>query len=149
MNAIDHALALNSSSALALGLGSTILAHAGRAKQAVAYGERALRLSPHDPTIYLPLTALGMAHCAAGNFEEAAAVCNKAAQSNPRFSFLCVLQTATLSCLGRASEAKAVARRVLELEPRFSIADFLRAHTGRPEIWMPIGDALRQGGLPE
>jgi hypothetical protein len=30
MNAIDHALALNGSSALALGLGSTILAHDGR-----------------------------------------------------------------------------------------------------------------------
>jgi class 3 adenylate cyclase len=30
MNAIDHGLALNGSSALALGLGSTILAHAGR-----------------------------------------------------------------------------------------------------------------------
>jgi TolB-like protein/class 3 adenylate cyclase/Flp pilus assembly protein TadD len=149
MNAIDHALALNSFSALALGLGSTILAHAGRTTQAIAYGDRALRLSPHDPTIYLPLTALGIAHCAAGNFEEAAAVCNKAAQSNPRFSFPCVLQTAALSCLGRTNEAKAAARRVLELEPRFGIAGFVRAHTGRPEIWTPIGDALRQVGLPE
>jgi adenylate cyclase len=149
MNAIDHALALNSSSALALALGSTILAHAGRTTQAIAYGQRALHLSPHDPTIYLPLTALGIAHCAAGNFEEAAAVCKKAVQSNPRFSFPCVLQTAALSCLGRANEAKATACRVLELEPHFSIAGFVRAHTGRPEIWTPIGEALRRVGLPE
>jgi tetratricopeptide (TPR) repeat protein len=149
MNAIDHALALNSASALALGLGSTILAHAGRTTEAIAYGERALRLSLRDPTIYVPLTALGIAHCAAGSFEEAAAVCNKAARSNPRFSFPCVLQTAALARLGRTDEAKAAARRVLELEPRFSIAEFVRAHTGRPEIWTPIGDALRQVGLPE
>ena len=149
MNAIDHALALNSSSALALGLGSTILAHAGRTAQAIEYGERALRLSLHDPTVYLPLTALGIAHCAAGNFKEAAAVCNKAAQSNPRFSFPVVLQTAALSRLHRENDAKAAARRVLELEPRFSVAEFVRAHTGRPEIWNPIGDALRQVGLPE
>ena len=74
---------------------------------------------------------------------------NKAAQSNPRFSPACVLQTAALTRLGRASEAKAAARRVLELEPRFSIAEFVRAHTGRKEIWTPIGDALRQVGLPE
>jgi len=148
MNAIDHALALNGSSALALGLGATILAHAGRTAEAIAYGERALRLSPHDPTVYLPLTGLGIAHCAAGNFEEAAAVCNKAAQANPRFSFPCVLQTAALSRLGRANEAKAAARRVLELEPGFSIAEFVRAHTGRTEIWTPIGDALRDVGLP-
>jgi hypothetical protein len=51
--------------------------------------------------------------------------------------------------LGRAHEAKVLARRVLELEPRFSIAQFVKSHTGRPEIWNPIGDALRQVGLPE
>ena len=149
MNAIDHALALNGSSALALALGSTILAHDGRIDQAIEYGERALRLSPHDPTAYVQLTALGIAHLAAGRFEQAAAACNKASQSNPRFSFPVVLQTAALSSLGRANEAKASARRVLELEPRFSVAKFVRSHTGRPEIWNPIGDALRQVGLPE
>jgi adenylate cyclase len=148
MIAIDHALALNASSALALALGSTILAHDGRTAQAIDYGERALRLSPHDPTAYLELTALGIAHLAAGRFEEAAAACNKACQSNPRFSFPVVLRTAALSRLGRADEAKASARRVLELEPHFSIAEFVRAHTGRPEIWDPVGEALRQTGLP-
>ena len=146
---VDHALALNGSSALALALGSTILAHDGRIDQAIEYGERALRLSPHDPTAYVQLTALGIAHLAAGHFEQAAAACNKASQSNPRFSFPVVLQTAALSSLGRANEAKASARRVLELEPRFSVAKFVRSHTGRPEIWNPIGDALRQVGLPE
>src|SRR6185436_10018619 len=69
MNAIDHALALNGSSALALALGSTILAHDGRVEQAIEYGERALRLSPHDPTAYLHFTALAIAHLAAGRFE--------------------------------------------------------------------------------
>ena len=149
MNAIDHALALNGSSALALGLGSTILAHDGRIEQAIEYGERALRLSPHDPTAYLQFTALGIAHLAAGRFEQSAAACNKASQSNPRFSFPVVLQAAALCRLGRAHEAKAVARRVLELEPRFSIAQFVKSHTGRPEIWNPVGDALRQVGLPD
>ena len=148
MNAIDHALALNGSSTLALGLGATILAHDGQTTRAIEYGERALRLSPHDPTAYLQLTALGIAHLAAGRFEEAAAVCNKACQSNPRFSFPVVLQTAALSRLGRANEAKAMARRVLELEPCFSVAEFVRAHTGRAEIWNPVGNALQQVGLP-
>jgi adenylate cyclase len=148
MIAIDHALALNGSSALAFALGSTILAHDGRIAQAIDYGERALRLSPHDPTVYLELTALGIAHLAAGRFEEAAAMCNKASQSNPRFSFPVVLRTAALSRLGRTDEAKASARRVLELEPHFSIAEFIRAHTGRPEIWDPVGEALCQTGLP-
>ena len=149
MNAIDNALALSGSSTLALALGATILAHDGQATRAIEYGERALRLSPHDSTAYLQLTGLGIAHLAAGRFEEAAAVCNKACQSNPRFSFPVVLRTAALSRLGRANEAKATARRLLDLEPRFSVAGFVHAHTGRAEIWNPIGDALRHVGLPE
>ena len=146
MNAIDNALALNGSSTLALGLGATILAHDGQTARAVEHGERALRLSPHDPTAYLQLTALGIAHLVAGRFEEAAAVCNKTCQSNPRFSFPVVLQTTALARLGRDNEAKATARRVLELEPRFSVAEFVRAHTGRAEIWNPIGDVPRHVG---
>ena len=149
MNAIDHALALNGSSTLALGLGATILAHDGQITRAIELGERALRLSPHDLMAYLPLTALGIAHLAAGRFEEAAAACNKACQSNPHFSFPVVLQTAALSGLGRVNEAKALARRVLELQSPFSVAEFIRSHTGRAEIWNPIGEALRQVGLPE
>jgi adenylate cyclase len=149
MNAIDHALVLNGSSTLALGLGATILAHDGQIARAIELGERALRLSPHDLMAYLPLTALGIAHLAAGRFEEAAAACNKACQSNPHFSFPVVLQTAALSGLGRVNEAKALVRRVLELQSSFSVAEFIRSHTGRAEIWNPVGEALRQVGLPD
>jgi hypothetical protein len=53
-----------------------------------------------------------------------------------------VLQAAALSFLGRWDEARAAARRVLELEPGFTISSFVRAHTGRAEIWEPIGEAL-------
>jgi hypothetical protein len=51
--------------------------------------------------------------------------------------------------LGRIEEAKSVASRVPELEPGFTVSGFVRAHTGRAEIWNPIGDALRRLGLPE
>jgi adenylate cyclase len=60
-----------------------------------------------------------------------------------------VLQAAALSFLGRWDEARAAARRVPELEPGFTVSGFVRAHTGRAEIWEPIGDALRRLGLPE
>ena len=148
MNAIDNALALTGSSALALSFGAIILGHAGQAVRAVEYGERALRLSPADFMLYLPYTGLATAYSAAGNFAEAAVAGAKAAQANPRFSYPQVLQAAALSSLGRVDEAKAVARRVLELEPKFTVAEFVRAHTGRAEIWEPIGAALRLIGLP-
>jgi hypothetical protein len=60
-----------------------------------------------------------------------------------------VLQAAALSFLGRWDEAKAAARRVPELEPGFTVSGFVKSHTGRPEIWEPIGDALRRLGLAE
>jgi tetratricopeptide (TPR) repeat protein len=149
MNAIDRALQINGSSAYALCMGATILGHAGRAEKAVEYAERALRFSPLDPWIAPPYAALGIAHCAAGNWEGVASACGKAIEANPRFSLSYVLQAAALSCLGRLDEAKAVARRVPELEPGFTVSGFVRSHTGRAEIWEPIGDALRRLGLPE
>jgi adenylate cyclase len=148
MNAINRALLINGTSAYALGMGATILGHAGHAERAVEYAERALRFSPLDPWIATAYIALGIAHCAAGNWEGVVSACGKAIEANPRFSLSHVLQAAALSCLGRLDEAKAVARRVPELEPGFTVSGFVRSHTGRAEIWEPIGDALRGLGLP-
>ncbi len=149
MKAIDRALELTSSSALALSMGAIVLGHAGRTAQAIEYAQRALRLSRLGPEIFMPYMGLGIAQCAAGNWEQAIAACEKTAQANPRFSLPPVLQAAALSRLGRLDEAKAAARRVLELEPGFTITLFVRSHTGRAEIWEPIGEALRAAGLPE
>ena len=149
MNAIDSALALTPSSAWALGYGAVILGHAGRTTQAIEYGERALRISPLDPEIWNAYVGLAIAHCAAGNWEEAIAACRHTIRANPRFSLPHVLQAAALSILDRREQAAAAAKRVLELEPGFTISGFVRAHTGRTEIWEPIGEALRQLGLPE
>jgi hypothetical protein len=33
-------------------------------------------------------------------------------------------------------------RCVIELKPQFTVAGFVRAHTGRSDIWDPIGRAL-------
>jgi hypothetical protein len=58
------------------------------------------------------------------------------------------VQAAALMQASRTGEAQAVARRVLEIEPSFTVNEFVRAHTGRAEIWDPMGDALRRIGLP-
>ena len=90
-----------------------------------------------------------MAYSASGDFEAAAVAGARAAQANPRFSVGHVLQSAALFRLGRVEEANAVAGRVMECEPDFTATGFVRAHTGRAEIWEPIGEALRRLGLPE
>ena len=106
-------------------------------------------MSPLDPGIGHHYSGLGIAYCAARNWEGVVAACGKAIQAMPRFSLSHFLQAAALSELGRIAEAKVPAQRGLELEPGFTVSGFVRAHTGRAEIWEPIGDALRRLGLPE
>ncbi|HEY8639095.1 MAG TPA: tetratricopeptide repeat protein, partial [Solirubrobacterales bacterium] len=113
----DRSFALSSSSALALGFSSIVRAWKGDDATAVEQAERAIRLSPFDPLLYLPYVGLAYAHFAAGHFEEAAAAAGRASQSNPRFSMPYVLQAGALANLGRGDEARAVARRLLEVEP--------------------------------
>jgi TolB-like protein len=81
MNAIDRGLAMSPSSALALSLGSVILGHAGRTAEAIDYAERALRWCPLDRTVSVPYVGLGIAHCAAGDWEAAIPACGKSEQA--------------------------------------------------------------------
>jgi len=149
MEVIDRALTLTAASALGLSFGSVILGHAGDAVRAIDYGERALRISPPDFMTFLGYAGLVLAHYVAGDNEASAAAGSRAAQANPRFSYPQVIQTAALARAGRFEQAKMVARRVIELEPSFTVVQFVRAHTGRTDIWSPMGDELRRVGLPD
>ena len=148
--AFDRSFALSNSCALALGFSSIVRAWKGDDAVAIEHGERALRLSPFDPLIYLPYVGLAYAHFAAGRFEEAAAAASSAAQSNPRFSVPHILHAAALAGLGRNEDAKAVTQRLFELEPGITAAAaVLSARYANPESISALGTALRRAGLPE
>jgi TolB-like protein/Tfp pilus assembly protein PilF len=149
MEAIDRALTMTGASASALWMGSVILAHAGDTAKAIDYAERSLRIMPVGREVALPYSGMVLAYSAAGDFAAAVAASAKALQANPRFSLNHALQAAAPAQLGRLDEAKAAAQRVLDCEPDFTIGRFVRSHTGKPEIWDPIGEALRRTGLPE
>ena len=70
LTAFDRSFALSSSLALAPGFSSLVRAWKGDDAIAVEQANRALRLSPFDPLIYLPYIGLAYAHFAAGRFEE-------------------------------------------------------------------------------
>jgi adenylate cyclase len=148
MQVIDRALTLTGASALALWMGATVLAHAGDSAKAVDYAERSLRLTPFLRDGAFAFLAMSMAHCTSGDFEAAAAAAARAAQASPRFSVPHVMHAAALFRLDRLDEASEAAKRVLECEPGFTVSGFVKAHTGRPDIWDPIGEALRAVGLP-
>lgn len=148
--AFDRSFALSSSSALALGFSSIVRAWKGDDATAVEQAERAIRLSPFDPLLYLPYVGLAYAHFAAGRFEEAAAAAGRASQSNPRFSMPYVLHAGALANLGRGDEARAVARRLLEVEPDLTVSSAIRsARYANLDKNAELGDSLRRAGLPD
>jgi TolB-like protein len=148
--AFDRSFALSSSSALALGFSSIVRAWKGDDATAVEQAERAIRLSPFDPLLYLPYVGLAYAHFAAGHFEKAAAAAGRASQSNPRFSMPYVLHAGALANLGRGDEARAVVRRLLEVEPDLSVSTAIRsARYANPDKNAELGDSLRRAGLPD
>jgi len=149
--AIARAVSLNGSCATALYLGAHVHALSGDAAIAEDYAARALRLSPFDPFGFMALYSLGFVRVRERRFDEAAALCSKAVQANPRFSTLYAFQTAILAEAGRDEEARSVARRLLELEPSFRVRPFVGFFSGflHKAGMDPLSAGLRKVGLPE
>jgi adenylate cyclase len=148
LQAFEAALALSPSTAFAYMAGSVIFGWAGHAERAIEWAERAMRLSPMDPTQWYSCHGLALAYFAQGDDEQAAAAARRGIQIHPRMSISHMLLAAPLSRLGRFDEAKASAARLMELQPNFSIA---RQLTG-VDCERALGDALREAlsvlGLP-
>jgi tetratricopeptide (TPR) repeat protein len=150
LTAFDRSFALSSSSALALGLSSIVRAWKGDHAVAVEHAERAIRLSPFDPLIYLPYVGLAYAHFAAGRFEETVAAASLATQSSPRFTVPQILHTAALGRLDRGEDAKTAVQRLLELEQGITVGTaILSARYLDSEKIAALANALRRAGLPE
>jgi tetratricopeptide (TPR) repeat protein len=148
--AFERSFELSSSSALALGFSSIVRAWMGDDATAVDQAERAIRLSPLDPLLYLPYIGLAYTHFAAGRFAEAADAAGRAAQSNPKFTMPYVLQAAALANLGHFEQARVVADRVRELEPSLTVSTAIRsARFANPDKKSELGDALLRAGMPE
>jgi TolB-like protein len=147
--AFEAALAVSPSSALTHILGSVILGWAGEAERAIAWGERAMRLSPFDPWAFAAFHALTLGHFHRGRYEEAANAAYKAVQSNPAHSISYMLLAAPLAKLGRLEDAAAAAARVLELQPAFRYSRQFAGVACAPTLAASLGEALRGIGLPE
>jgi adenylate cyclase len=148
LNALDRALLLSPSSALAFGFSSIVRSWMGDTTTAIEHAGIGIRLSPYDPLIYLPYVGLAYANFFAGHWAEAASASSRACEANPRFSVPCYLLTAALIQLGRTSEAAASAERVLELQPGFTISGLAAGNITTPERMALLTDALLRAGLP-
>jgi TolB-like protein/Tfp pilus assembly protein PilF len=115
--AIDRALAINPSSALAHYAAAHVYVLSGDYATATAHADRALRLSPFDPMVAEAHWAHGVAAVQQGRYDEAVSYFRKASQANPtsgpyNFVYACALVLA-----GRVEEGRAFARQHTNYPP--------------------------------
>jgi TolB-like protein/DNA-binding response OmpR family regulator/Tfp pilus assembly protein PilF len=149
LGAIDRALAISNSCALAYGVAANVHGWLGHTKETKASAEKALRLSPFDPLSYLAHLGLAVVHFKHGRFVESVAAAKKASQANPRFHVPYLIGAVSLVNLNRPADATKMARRMLELQPDYSISSHLAAQVGGPELSIPLAESLRKVGVPE
>ena len=148
IEAFESALALSPSCSIALFLGSIAMGWANEAERALAWGERAVRLSPFDRLIFAAHIGLAVGHFAKSRYEEAVNAARRAIRSNPGFSVAHWVLAASLAGLGRIAEAKVATAQVLALSPSFTTAGTCAGIGVPTALAAPFTKACYAAGLP-
>jgi adenylate cyclase len=143
----DRAVTLNPNSFNAWGIRGHVYRIAGLPEEAVRSFERAIRMSPVDPPIYLTFGGIGSALIELGRFDEAIVAGMKAQRLNPAYQIPYRCLASAFAHLGRDAEAREAAARLLEVDPAFTISRWI-ARGGQTNAKLMI-EGLRKAGLPE
>jgi transcriptional regulator with AAA-type ATPase domain/TolB-like protein/Tfp pilus assembly protein PilF len=145
----DRATEASPSSAIAWTRSSPTYSYIGDPKEAIRRVEQALRLSPFDPHIFLPHTALTLANYVAGEYDESARWGRIAREENAQYTANLRLLAASLAAAGHEDEAREVGHALLAAEPTFEVGRFVDAYAIRdPERRDRLAQHLRRAGLP-
>ena len=150
LSAIDRAIVVNPTFALAFGLRALVLVFLNRPDEAILAAQQAMRLSPRDPLTFLFVQANAFAHLAAGRYEAGMPWADEAFFQNgglPALRF----KLSLCGHLGRLNEAKECLRRLRELHPEPTVASVMRdvSRGVAPEIAARMAEGLRKAGVPE
>jgi TolB-like protein len=146
--AFKQAVLLNPNSAAAHSHLSRGFAFAGRDREAIRHGNKAIRLSPLDPEMALFLGAIAVAHYTAGRYNEAAHYTAEALRLRPGFQGAQRLHSASLAQTGRLEEARSFLTMVRREQPLLSIG-WVRSNIPYQtrELMERFVEGLRKAGL--
>ena len=144
--AVERALRLAPNSALVLLLGGWSRLHASDGPGAAERLEKAMRLSPLDPAMFLVTTALGFARYLSGQYAEAAAWGRRATADRPGFLPAHRLLLASLAQSGDQVATEAALRALLAIAPDHTVSAAAAQTTLRDPA---VFEGLRKGRLPE
>ena len=146
---LERAIELNANLAMAHGVLGISYASIDRPVDGLAHIEKALRLSPRDPMIYLFFAAQALCKFVAGDFSGAISSAQKGIGMNPRSADNHLYMAAALAELDQVEMAKEQIRRALRFVPRVTLRVIGRAIEGENLGWKRYHSALRKAGLPE
>lgn len=144
----EHAIAIKPSYADGHGLLAWILQFAGRPTEGLASMERAVRLNPRIPAIYLLVRgalyySMAEPHPALGDLEPAAEI-------SPGFKLLRTWLAAAYAGVGLLEDARWEAQEILALDPEFTTDQVARSLPIRdPGCRERLVNDLRRAGLPD
>jgi TolB-like protein len=148
MDSLAHALELNPSSPLVHHLTANVLRRAGRAEEAMALMDRAIRLSPNDAN----LTAFQMVRAGClldlGKYEACASYVRRVIHGPSATPMSYITLIASLVALGCDDEASAVLYQLRDRYPHYTLANFVRSRRGNNALGLRhILGALRHLGF--
>jgi adenylate cyclase len=148
LDAVRRAVALNPGSGFVSGLASAALVFGGGPEDAMVHVERAMALSPLDPSLYMFQTVAGLAHLFAGRPGQALDFARKSLALYDWDSAYWVLIPAYVR-LGRIAEAQAGLAKLQSLSPGMTVSGIRqRMPIKNPVSLEMIMEGLEKAGLP-
>jgi tetratricopeptide (TPR) repeat protein len=117
MGEMRQAIDLNPSFAAAQAILGHMLTYAGQPEETIALVEKAIRLSPNDPRLFIWLPALAAAHYQLGHYEQAIEAGRRSWTLNRNWPTGLTYVVAGLGQLRRMEEARAALATYQELRP--------------------------------
>jgi TolB-like protein/class 3 adenylate cyclase len=127
----------------------------GRAADAVESVERAIRLSPRDPDLYLWYYVVCHAHTHLGRDAPTLEWCLKSVATGKVFWHVWVDLASAYAWRGQTAEASAAVAEILKLRPGLTVQQMIeeaRAHSDNETFrkeYQRIAEGVRKAGLPE
>jgi tetratricopeptide (TPR) repeat protein len=147
---LEQALLLNPNMAQAWYAAGYIKIFCGEAQIGLEDLQRAMRLSPVDPLMFLMHSGVGFAHFILGNYGEAAAWAERALREKPDYRPALRVAAASHALAGRPREARVAMEHLRVLNPTLRASQLKDLIPFRsPQYYARYADGLRKAGLPD
>ena len=147
---IDRALDLDANLAVAWQRSGWVRGYAGDPNGAIESLNKAIRLNPLDPRVFLTQSAMAFAHFIAGRNEEAARWAAMALRVKPNWLPALRMKIASNMMQGHTEESKRALNAYLGIDPKVTVAKLLGYYPFRREAdRQRLIAAMRKAGIPE